>query len=145
MDIFLYRNDSEVNKIGKSLSNELRLSGSLREESNVITPTILIEVENPSAYNYAYIPTFGRFYFIKEFISVRTNLWRIILESDPLESFKNEILSNSVIISDTEITGAFNYLSGDVWKSSVKESTDILQFPNGLLNSGEFILITAGG
>lgn len=145
MDIFLFRNDSEVNKIGKSLSNEIHLTGSLREESNVVTPAILIEIDNPSSYNYAFIPQFSRYYFIKEFVSVRTNLWRIMLESDPLESFKNEILSNSVIISDTEITGAFNYLSGDVWKSSVKESTDIVQFPNGLLNSGEFILITAGG
>ena len=145
MDIFLFINNSEVNKIGKSLSNEIHLSGSLREESNVVTPNILIEIENPSSYNYAFIPQFNRYYFIKEIVSVRNGLWRILLESDPLESFKNEILSNSVIISDTEITGAFNYLSGDVWKSSVKESTDIVQFPNGLLNSGEFILITAGG
>lgn len=145
MDIYLFRNNSEVNKIGKSLSNEIHLTGSLREESNVLTPAILIEIDNPSSYNYAFIPQFNRYYFIKEFVSVRTNLWRIMLESDPLESFKNEILSNSVIISDTEITGAYNYLSGDVWKASVKESTEIVQFPNGLLNSGEFILITAGG
>lgn len=145
MDIFLFRNNSEVNKIGKYLSNEIHLSGSLREESNVVTPSILIEIDNPSTYNYAYIPQFNRYYFIKELVSVRSGLWRILLESDPLESFKNEILSNSVIISDTEVTGAYTYLSGDVWKSSVKESTDILQFPNGLLDSGEFILITAGG
>lgn len=145
MNIFLYKNNSEPNKIGKTLTNEIHLTGSLKEESNVVNPSILIDIENPSAYNYAYIPEFNRFYFIKEFVCVRNHLWRIVLISDPLESFKNEILSNSVIISGTETTGSFTYLSGDVWKSSVKENTDIVQFPNGLLNTGEFILITAGG
>lgn len=145
MDIYFYVNHSEKIKIGKNLTNEFKLTGTLRNESNVVNPEILIELDNPSIYNYARIDAFGRYYFIQEITSIRNNLWMISMKSDPLESFKNEILSNPVILSDSEVAGAEKYLSGDVWKTKVKDSTDIINFPNGLLNSGEFILITAGG
>ena len=61
------------------------------------------------------------------------------------ESFKNEIMASSAILSDTELVGSDKYMSGNVWKSKVKESTTIINFPNGLLDNGEYILITAGG
>ena len=120
-------------------------SGVLREETSVISPVVLMELENPTGYNYAYIPEFGRYYFIRDMISVRTGLWKISMQVDVLESFKNYILDLSVILSDSENTGAENYLSGDVWKTKVKEKTDIINFPSGLSETGYFILITAGG
>lgn len=120
-------------------------SGTLREETSVISPVILMELENPSGYNYAYIPEFGRYYFISDMVSVRKGLWRISMKVDVLESFKNYILDLGVILSDSENTGAENYLSGEVWKAKVKEKTDIINFPSGLSETGHFILITAGG
>lgn len=104
-----------------------------------------MELENPSSYNYAYIPEFGRYYFISDMVHVSKGLWRISMQVDVLESFKNYILDLGVILSDTENTGAENYLSGDVWKTKVKEKTDIINFPSGLSETGHFILITAGG
>ena len=120
-------------------------SGTLREETSIISPVVLMELENPSSYNYAYIPEFGRYYFINDIVSVRKGLWRISMRVDVLESFKNYILDLGVILSDSENTGAENYLSGDVWKTKVKEKTDIINFPSGLSETGHFILITAGG
>ena len=38
-----------------------------------------------------------------------------------------------------------NYLPDENLKTNVKTKTDILNFTNGFLESGEFILITAGG
>ena len=120
-------------------------SGTLREETSIISPVVLMELENPSSYNYAYIPEFGRYYFINDIVSVRKGLWRISMQVDVLESFKNYILDLGVILSDSENTGAENYLSSDVWKTKVKEKTDIINFPSGLSETGHFILITAGG
>lgn len=120
-------------------------SGTLKEETSIISPVVLMELENPSSYNYAYIPEFGRYYFINDIVSVRKGLWRISMQVDVLESFKNYILDLGVILSDSENTGAENYLSGDVWKTKVKEKTDIIKFPSGLSETGHFILITAGG
>lgn len=147
MDIVLYVNNSERQAINKTLTNGLTLTGSLRNESSVINPTILIETSNPSSYNYAYIPEFGRYYFITDMVSVRTNLWRMSLSVDVLMSFKTQILNLDVIVSDVSLGEPefSTYMEGEQWKSTVKTKTDVINFPNGLLNSGEYILITSGG
>lgn len=147
MDIVLYVNNSERQAITKTLTNGLTLTGSLRNESSVINPTILIETSNPSSYNYAYIPEFGRYYFITDMVSVRTNLWRMSLSVDVLMSFRNQILNLDVIVSDVSLGEPefSTYMEGEQWKSTVKTKTDVINFPNGLLNSGEYILITSGG
>lgn len=145
MDITLCVNNSEKNKLGKSFSNLNVFSGSLKDETSVTNPVVMMELENPTGFNYAYIPEFGRYYFIDDMVSVRTGLWKISMKVDVLESFKNNIRGIPVILSDSTETGKEFYLSGKVWKSTVKELTDIINFPSGLSDNGYFILITAGG
>lgn len=145
MDITLCVNSSEKNKLGKSLSNLNVFSGSLKDETSVTNPVVMMEMENPTGFNYAYIPEFGRYYFIDDMVSVRTGLWKVSMKVDVLESFKNSIRGISVILSDSTNIGKETYLSSKVWKSKVKELTDIINFPSGLSNDGYFILITAGG
>lgn len=145
MNITLCVNNSEKNKLSKSLSNMNVFSGYLKDETSVTAPVVMMELENPTGFNYAYIPDFGRYYFIRDMVSVRTGLWKISMQVDVLQSFRNYILGCSVILSDTENTGKEMYLSGNVWKSQVKELTDIVSFPSGLSDNGYFILITAGG
>lgn len=145
MDITLCVNHSEKNKLGKTLTNLTVFSGSLKSETSAINPVILMEIENPTGFNYAHIPEFGRYYFIDNIVAVRTGLWQISMKVDVLNSFKTNILGIPVILSDSTDTGKELYLSGKVWKSKVKELTDIVNFPNGLSDNGYFILITAGG
>ena len=145
MDIVLYKNNSEKNKIIKNLSNIYTLSGTLRNESNVVNPTIVINIDNPTSYNYAYIPMFGRYYFITDYVSMRTGIWQINLKSDVLMSFRESILNSYALIENTEFVGRSNYLPGNNWVNNCKTKTDIISFSNGLLNDGQYILITAGG
>lgn len=145
MDITLCVNNSEKNKLGKSLSNLNVFSGSLKDETSVTNPVVMMELENPTGFNYAYIPEFGRYYFIDDMVSVRTGLWKISMKVDVLESFKNSIRGISVILSDSTSIGKEEYLPGKVWKTKVKELTDIINFPLGLSDNGYFILITSGG
>lgn len=145
MDITLYINNSEINRIGKNLTNAFTLSGTLREQTNVIEPDILITMGNPTEFNYAYIPAFKRYYFIKDITSVRNDLWRLHLTVDTLETYKNEILNCTCILNNTNETGLNNYLPGSNWVNNCKNKTDIISFSNGLLNDGQYILITAGG
>ena len=145
MNLRLCINNSEKNKINKSLTAGVTLSGTLRNESNVVNPSIVINIENPTIYNYAYIEDFKRYYFITDYVSLRTGIWQINLKSDVLMSFKDSILASSVLINSTETTGKNNYLSGSSWVSNCKAKTDILTFSQGLLDNGQYILITAGG
>lgn len=144
MEIQLCINNSEVNKINKVLSDSISLQGTLKSETSVVRPEILIEIENPSRFNYAYIPEFNRYYFINDITSVNNNLWRISMNVDVLESFKTEILSQNCIIEKSTL-GFDLYLPDENLVTLVKTKTDIVNFPSGLLDTGEFILITAGG
>lgn len=147
MNIILYHNSSPNNKVDKSLSSETTLTGNLRDESNVINPEVLVESSTPLSFNYVYIPAFHRYYYIRDIVAFRTNLWLLKLDVDVLMSFKNEILELDCIISDTEEYGGDDYLpSSPSWVTKVKAKTDIINF-NGssLLSNGEYILITAGG
>lgn len=147
MDIKLYHNSSPNNKISKSLSSETVLTGSLRDDSKIVNPEILIESSNPLSFNYAYIPLFHRYYYIKDIVAHRRNLWLVRLAVDVLMSYKNDILDLDCIISDTEGYKENEYLADSPsWVTKVKTRTDILNF-NGssLLSNGTYILITAGG
>jgi len=145
MEIILYINLSDKNRLFKVLSSPINISGTLKEQTSVTKPAILIEIENPTQYNYAYIPDFGRYYYITDMVSVVSGLWRIAMSVDVLETYHNAILNCSGIISNSETDGYEIYLPSDVWQAKVKSFTDIISFPNGLLDDGEFILITAGG
>lgn len=147
MDIILYQTTSERERINKDLSSSLPLSGYLRGECSVTNPSFNIEVTNPSDYNYCYIPDFGRYYYITNIVSVRTNIWRIDCDVDVLMSFKDAILNLDVIVSDISLgeSPVSTYYSGEQWASTVRTKTDIINFPDGLLDNGEYILITSGG
>ena len=144
--ISLFKTVSENNRVVKTLTDEKQLSGELRNQTSVLNPSIRIEsADNISTYNYAYIPEFGRYYYIADIFSVRTNCWTVSLRCDVLMSYKDEIRSMNVILNNTQETGLSNYLSSPNWVNLVKTKTDIKTFPKGLSNEGEFILITAGG
>lgn len=145
MDIYFYTISDEKNKLNKTLGTATEFSGTLKEQTSIIKPSIIIEASNLSGYNYIYIPSFGRYYFITDIVSVRNNLWRVSGIVDVLMSFKNGIKTIPIILVNTELTGTENYMSGDTWKTTVKTKTDIINFSSGLNSSGEYILITSGG
>lgn len=145
MNIILYNNKSPKNKIGKNLTNANNITGSLRGETSTSNIQLLLNIVDLNPYNYMYIADFGKYYFITNIISVRTGLWLVSASIDVLESYKNEILQLNVILSDTESVGSKQYRNGSCWDVLVKDKTDIISFSDGLLPTGEFILITAGG
>ena len=147
MDIILHVNSSERQAINKSLDSGTTLTGSLRNESSVINPSFIIEHENPSGFNYCYIADFGRYYFITNITSIRAGIWKIDCSVDVLMSFKTDILNLDVIVSDLSVgeSPTETYMQGEQWSTTVKNKTDIINFPSGLLDDGEYILITSGG
>lgn len=145
MDILLYNNTSERNAINKTLTNATTYTGVLKDNCSIINPTFTLYEYNPTGFNYAYIADFARYYYIVDMVSVSNNRWEITLMCDVLMSFSSDILSCWAIVENTEVTDISPYIESDIWQSLVKTKTDIIEFSNGLLNSGEYILITAGG
>lgn len=149
LTINLYNNLSPVEKIGKDLQLGVSISGcTLKDLTSVEDPIILVKSSDSSipTYNYMFIEEFGRYYFINGRNSVHNNMWEISGHVDVLESYKNDLLGNDVIIENTEQVARNMYLyDPDIFKVNCKHKTDIINFPSGLLDTGEFILITAGG
>ena len=146
MNLKLYYTSSENNQLNKQLTLVSNLTGTLRDTSNVVRPTIMIETDSIGDSNYAYIPTFHRYYYIRDAVSIRNGLWLLELESDPLMSFYGDIIELTVVLKETESYGTDDYIADDrVWITKVKDKTNIINFPNGLLDTGTYVLITAGG
>lgn len=75
----------------------------LKENTSVVSPTILIDHADqaaPSAhlYNYAYIPDFGRYYFIGDQRAIRGLLWEYSLTCDILATYKADISASTLYL-----------------------------------------------
>ena len=99
MNITLYNNSSPKIQIGKSLTVVKSMTGELREECDMINPSILIENAGVISANYAYIPEFGRYYFITKITSVRNNMWRVDMHVDVRETYKTQIRANRAVVA----------------------------------------------
>ena len=144
MNITFYKNSSEKEKIGKSLSSGLTLSGNLRDECSITSPSILVEATSLVDYNYCYIPEFKRYYFISDITSVRNNLWRVSLKCDVLESFKSDILNSSCIVNKQQNQSYSNNIDDGSYINRVDNFIEIANYQDGFNADGEFILLTAG-
>lgn len=142
MIINLYNNESPANKINKSITLLTALNGELRGETNVVNPIVRVYATAFPAFNYARIPAFDRYYYLRDVRQVRNDIWELSLESDPLMSFDLSDVSGVVIEAQND---GNHYLPARNWVRMVKTKTDILNFGAGLLDTGEYILITAGG
>lgn len=72
----------------------------MRHGCGILNPSIslvLNQSNDPSQYNYAYIPVFGRYYFIEEWY-YDDRVWTASLQVDVLATYKTEIGSSSLYI-----------------------------------------------
>ena len=70
----------------------------LKEDTSLLRPKIRLNASNPTAYNYCYIATFGRYYFCGDWVSETNNVWSTTLTVDPLASWRTNILSSSQFV-----------------------------------------------
>ena len=141
--ISLQNNSSPINKIGKAISTIKTATGSLKNESDVIRPEILIECDSSIlSANYMTIDTLHRKYFIEEIQSVRNNLWLVQAHVDVLDTYASQILANSAVVLRQE--NNFNLLLNDgVFKCKQDPRIFYRKFPSGL-GDFNYILITQG-
>ena len=140
--IKLQRNTSPINKVDKTLNLVDTVTGTLRNESNLVDPVILIELDSLPYFNYMTIEEFHRSYFIREIKSVRNRLWEIHAHSDPLMSFKTDFLQNTAVVSRNQS----NYdllLNDGMFKCRQNSRIGYIAFPSGLDNFN-YILVVAG-
>ena len=99
-----------LNSTKQPTTASLTLTGSLKEACSIENPVISIEMAtSPAQYVYAYIPDFGRYYFVNDWVS-NLGVWECHLTEDYLASWKTDIgnsyayIERSASLSDGTIT-----------------------------------------
>ena len=146
MEIKLYKTSSPRKKLVKELSDGITLTGTLRGQSSVMSPSLQIQDIAVIGYNYCYIPDVGRYYYINGINALRANLFELSLGIDVLMTYAEAIRKNAAIVDKVQNFGAaYNYINDGSFVNSNRMKQDIVNFPHGFNADGEYILITAGG
>ena len=146
MEIKLYKTSSPRKKLVKDLTDGITLTGTLRGQSSIMSPSLQIQDIAVIGYNYCYIPDFGRYYYINGINALRANLFELSLGIDVLMTYAEAIRNNAAIIDKVQPQkGAMPYINDGSYVSTNKMYQTIINFSDGFNDNGEFILITAGG
>ena len=88
------------NSTKRPTGNGTEYSCIIKSGSGILHPTISLDlgkVNDPSQYNYAYIPAFGRYYFIEEWY-FENALWTASMKVDVLATYKTEIGNSTLYV-----------------------------------------------
>lgn len=145
-NIGLYNNKSDKIVCDKSLTLLTTLSGSLKDDTSIIDPVIVIEANKTiiSNLNYIKIDEFKRSYFVTGIKSIRNNLWELTCHVDVLSSFASEIRANEAIVKRQE--NKWNlYLNDDSFRCYQDPHIVTREFPQGFsTTNASFVLLVAG-
>lgn len=142
----LYKNSSPVEKIGKTLTDQQSITDVLlKRDTSILRPVLLVnDARGVTDFNYMYISEFDRYYFIDDIRSTHNNIWEISGHVDVLETYKDQILSNTGVIRRQ--TNKFNtYLNDPEWKVYANENVVAYHFSGSPFNKNmKYVLAVAG-
>lgn len=141
----LYQVSDDINVMGKTIpaptsTHTILLKDGCSVDNPVVTFSALASAIAPL--NYAYIDTFGRYYYITDRKSLVNGVVELTLESDPLQSFKTEIGRCDAIIRRQE-NDANGYLQDDQYNAMAYEAVATRPWPKAI-DDFSFILMTVG-
>jgi hypothetical protein len=142
--VVFYTNSSEAERVDKELTLIAELNGDLTEGTSIIEPdiTVGVSLSSLSSANYLFIPSFNRYYYIRDITSERLGITRLTCKVDVLMSFKSYIRNNRGIISTQ--SNVWNlYLNDGSLHCYQNPMIITKRFPNGF-NDQQFVLSVAG-
>lgn len=91
MTIVLYTFSKRPDSTKRPSSGGRSLSATLKEATSILYPSFLFQFSgNPTAYNYAYVPDFDRYYYITDWTAT-AGMWDATCKVDVLASWKENI------------------------------------------------------
>lgn len=144
MKIKLFNTISDTRKLEKTLTNEKEIQGVFKNAELEQTPRLYITGLDPTIYNYVFIETLNKYYFIVQKEYINNNRFVLYLKIDLLMTYKEQIK----LIKATKVKGATgnNYLIGNNFPVEVKEEVEKIPFPNKpFKKNGSKLLTTISG
>lgn len=139
---FIY--DGKPNEVNKTLQANEEYTGVLNATFNVLTPVVRFRTRTPVSFNYVYIESLNRYYFVSE-LTQDGDLCTVRLRVDVLQTYKEKILASSATLTKGENVN--KYLSNRSNVVDVRPQFRKIDFPNKeLINeTGSIIMVTIKG
>ena len=144
MEIKLYITEDSDTVMNKDLTLIATFDIQMRDTQNVSAPILILgEIAGVDlkAVNYAYIDEFKRYYFIRTITVGQNNIYTLAMECDVIETYKEDILNSSALISRRVAAGDY----GDMAVSSeVRKEVEVFKSTRGFNEDKTIILSTVG-
>ena len=139
---FVY--DGKPNEVNKTLQENEEYTGVLNATFNVLTPVVRFRTRTPVTFNYVYIESLNRYYFVSE-KQQDGDICTVRLRVDVLFTYKDIILNSSATLIKGD--NANKFVSNRTNIYDVRPKTKKINFPNtGLLNeTGTVVMVTLKG
>lgn len=133
----LYKVTNQPNELTKTLNNAVVIEGAFRGEIDSID--VIVEIEsNTYDFNYVYIPSLNKYYFLQNIVHVNQKIIRILLHCDVLMTYKADILASYGLVTQGGTINPY-YSSID---SDSRQTIRRTNFPYTFNNSGNYVLVT---
>lgn len=103
MKITLYSTSSSAKTVTKTLTNATEYTGAFRqgEQPSDRDPVVVVQTarSNLSSFNYAHIPAFDAYYFIRDRRAVGQSTTELVMHKDVLMTYDDGIRGNSAVIN----------------------------------------------
>lgn len=144
MLIKTYNYNGEPNRVSKTLQKNEEYTGVLNSTENVLTPVIRFRTRNVVTFNYVYIESLYRYYFVSE-IRQDGDVCTVYLRTDVLMTYKDKILDSTGTLTKGENVNG--YASTRTNAYDLRPKLKKLDFPNtGLFNDNDnIIMVTIKG
>lgn len=139
---FVY--DGKPNEVNKTLQENEEYTGVLNATFNVLTPVVRFRTRTPVTFNYVYIESLNRYYFVSE-KHQDGDICTVRLRVDVLFTYKDIILNSSATLIKGDNVNKFVSNRTNIY--DVRPKTKKINFPNtGLLNeTGTVVMVTLKG
>lgn len=112
MKIRLYENLSDSNHLYKEITLKGEIDCNMKDGCDFIDPVIKIKELPAYSFNYIYIPTFDRYYFMIGGATLINGIWECSFHCDVLASNRVEILQQTAVVSRQEFKYNLNLDDG---------------------------------
>lgn len=144
MLIKTYNYNGEPNRVNKTLQENEEYTGVLNSTVNILEPVIRFRTNNVVTFNYVYIESLHRYYFVSE-IQQNGDICTVYLRTDVLMTYKDKILDSTGTL--TKGVNVNKYASNRENNYDLRPKLKKLDFPNtGLFSDRDnIIMVTIKG
>lgn len=119
MKLFTYVTNDTDNTINKKLEYEKEFDITFKQSQSILNPVIKLQTDEALDTNYAYIPKFERYYFVRDNNRINNDVVELTLEVDVLETYKEDILASQGNVS--RYRGANKHYDGGGYLTEVRK------------------------